>query len=172
MRAWFPTYIIQFFKLDIYDLVVLKDILKIVSANQNHEIYIYEFPSSLSYLKYISSVISLRQRIVERIWKVQFTDLDHWTEIIWLTFSSSSELIEITGSICSDLIRIWLTFHPKLNWTDLDPFKCDLTILCGFSMFQITLLWNLFDNNAKKYEKNICQYPKTRFWECCYATIL
>ena len=62
MRAWMPTYIIQFFKLDIYDLVVLKDILKIVSANQNHEIYIYEFPSSfsLSYLKYISSVISLR----------------------------------------------------------------------------------------------------------------
>ena len=57
MRAWLPTYIIQFFKLDIYDLVVLKDILKIVSANQNHEIYIYEFPSSLlSYLKYITSV--------------------------------------------------------------------------------------------------------------------
>ena len=56
MRAWLPTYIIQFFKLDIYDLVVLKDILKIVSANQNHEIYIYEFPSSLSY--YINSVIS------------------------------------------------------------------------------------------------------------------
>ena len=41
MRAWLPTYIIQFFKLDIYDLIVLKDILKIVSANQNHEIYIF-----------------------------------------------------------------------------------------------------------------------------------
>ena len=39
------------------------------------------------------------QSIGERIWKVQFSDLDHWTELIWLTFSGPSELI---GN--------WLTF--------------------------------------------------------------